>query len=111
MITESVKMSLKVLILLTILSTEVLCAVPVVLWHGFGTDHLDVIKEMLQNHIDQNIYIKSIQLGETAIEDAGNGIFIHPNTQISGVCYQIMADENLKNGFHAIGFSQGSQFL
>lgn len=88
-----------------------LTATPVVLWHGVGSDHLDSIKQIIKENVNEDVYIKSIQLGMNAVRDTENGIFIHPNDQISEVCYEIMQDENLKDGFHAIGFSQGSQFL
>lgn len=90
---------------------EVLTISPIVLWHGFGSDHLDGIKQIIRENVNEDVYIKSIQLGTNAIEDTENGILIHPNDQIAEVCYQIMGDENLKDGFHAIGFSQGAQFL
>lgn len=66
---------------------------------------------MIRQNINETVYIKSIQFGDNAIEDLENGIFIHPNKQISKVCFEIAADENLRNGFHAVGFSQGAQFL
>lgn len=83
----------------------------IVLWHGIGSDHLDSIKQIIRENVDEDVYIKSIQLGMSAVKDTRNGIFIHPNDQISEVCNEIMADDNLKGGFHAIGFSQGAQFL
>lgn len=90
---------------------EVLTATPVVLWHGVGSDHLDSLKQIIRENVNEDVYIKSIQLGMNAIEDTENGILIHPNDQISEVCNEILGDENLKDGFHAIGFSQGAQFL
>jgi palmitoyl-protein thioesterase len=90
---------------------EAITTTPVVLWHGVGSDHLDSIKQIIKENVDEDVYIKSIQLGMNAVEDTENGILIHPNDQISEVCYEIMGDENLKGGFHAIGFSQGAQFL
>lgn len=90
---------------------EAITTTPVVLWHGLGSDHLDSIKQIIKENVDEDVYIKSIQLGMNAIEDTKDSIFIHPNDQISEVCLEIMRDENLKGGFNAIGFSQGSQFL
>jgi palmitoyl-protein thioesterase len=81
------------------------------MWHGVGSDHLDSLKQIIRENVNEDVYIKSIQLGTNAIEETENGILIHPNDQISEVCYQIMEDDNLKDGFHAIGFSQGGQFL
>ena len=90
---------------------KIVASTPIVLWHGIGSDHLDSIKQIIRENFDEDVYIKSIQLGMSAIKDTKNGIFIHPNDQISEVCHEIVADENLKGGFHAVGFSQGAQLL
>lgn len=98
-----------VLILLTEL--KVFSCTPVVLWHGIGDDHLTSIKQLIRENINETVYIKSIQFGDNAVADLENGIFLHPNMQIDEVCSELEADENLRNGFHAVGFSQGAQFL
>ncbi|CAG9793971.1 unnamed protein product [Diatraea saccharalis] len=36
---------------------------------------------------------------------------MNPNKQVEIACNQLAADPKLKDGFNAIGFSQGSQFL
>lgn len=90
---------------------EAITTTPVVLWHGFGSDHLSSLKQIIKDKLDGDVYIKSIQLGTNALEDIENSVFLHPNDQISEVCDEITRDENLKNGFNAVGFSQGSQFL
>ena len=84
---------------------------PIVLWHGIGDDHLNSIKQIIKNYVNETVYIKSIQIGESSEIDFKSGFFIHPNKQIADVCREISADENLNHGFHAIGFSQGAQFL
>jgi palmitoyl-protein thioesterase len=84
---------------------------PILLWHGFGDDHLDTIKEIIKVRINESVYVKSVQLGDSSLEDFESGIFIHPNDQISMVCNEIAEDKNLHGGFHAVGFSQGAQFL
>lgn len=43
--------------------------------------------------------------------DYESGFFIHPNKQIDYVCQELNKDEKLSKGYHAIGFSQGGQFL
>lgn len=102
----------KFLLLAAVVSFETCrCATPVVLWHGIGDDHLDSMKQIIKDNVDESVYIKSIQLGESAIEDAESGILVHPNDQIAAACVDVTNDDNLKNGFHAVGFSQGSQFL
>lgn len=40
-----------------------------------------------------------------------SGFFIHPNKQIEEACSMIANDKRLQNGYNAIGFSQGGQFL
>ena len=40
-----------------------------------------------------------------------NSYFKNVNKQITEVCQMIGEDKNLTNGFNAIGFSQGGQFL
>ena len=89
--------------------------VPVVLWHGMGDSccnplSLGSIKSLLEAHLE-NVYVKSLQIGESFIEDTVNGFFLNVNTQVETACTLIADDERLKNGYHAIGFSQGSQFL
>lgn len=103
--------NLPVLLAVLLRLSEVSCSTPVVLWHGIGDDHLQSIKNAIRDNAGDSVYIKSIQLGITAIEDVGTGIFVHPNIQITEVCQEILEDEKLKNGFHAIGFSQGAQFM
>jgi palmitoyl-protein thioesterase len=84
---------------------------PIVLWHGLGSDHSSNLRQLIRDNIGNDVYIKSIQLASNGFEDTEMTILLHPNIQISTVCQQIALDENLSNGFHAIGFSQGSQFL
>lgn len=85
--------------------------IPIVLWHGLGFDHYSNLRQLIKDNIGDDVYIKSIQLASNGFEDTEMTILLHPDAQISTVCQQITLDENLKNGFHAIGFSQGSQFL
>jgi len=40
-----------------------------------------------------------------------NGFLKNANEQIVEACEKIANDSHLKNGYNAIGFSQGSQFL
>lgn len=57
------------------------------------------------------VYIVSIRIGNSVISDVENGYFMHPDKQIDQACATINADPKLANGFNAVGFSQGSQFL
>uniref|UniRef100_A0A7S3DD21 Palmitoyl-protein thioesterase 1 n=1 Tax=Palpitomonas bilix TaxID=652834 RepID=A0A7S3DD21_9EUKA len=88
---------------------------PVVLWHGMGDTccnpiSMGSVKKMIQSKLD-NVYVHSIEIGSSQSQDAMNGFFKPIDEQIKEVCDAMKADENLKGGFNAIGFSQGSQFL
>ncbi|XP_043595259.1 palmitoyl-protein thioesterase 1 isoform X3 [Bombus pyrosoma] len=88
---------------------------PVVLWHGMGDSccfsfSLGRIKKLIENRIP-DIYVYSIRLGNNEIEDVENSYFGNINEQIQEVCQQLLKNERLKNGYNAIGFSQGAQFL
>lgn len=84
---------------------------PIVIWHGLGADSSNDLRQLIWTTIGQDVYIKSIQLANNGFEDTEMTILLHPNIQISTVCKQIRDDKELKNGFHAIGLSQGAQFL
>lgn len=56
-------------------------------------------------------YVKSIRIGNNEIEDFESGYFVHPNKQVELACRMIASDPKLKDGYNAVGFSQGAQFL
>lgn len=87
----------------------------IVLWHGMGDTccmsfSLGAFKIFLEKTIP-GVYVTSIRVGNSTIEDMENGYFMNPNKQIDYACNRLAEDPNLKNGINAIGFSQGSQFL
>ncbi|TGZ53549.1 palmitoyl-protein thioesterase 1 [Temnothorax longispinosus] len=89
--------------------------VPVVLWHGMGDSccfsfSLGKIQRILEAEIP-GVYVHSIRIGNNEIEDVENSYFGNINDQIKHVCEQLSQDTNLQNGYNAIGFSQGGQFL
>lgn len=45
------------------------------------------------------------------LQDVENSYFGDINEQIKHVCEQLSQDTKLQNGYNAIGFSQGAQFL
>lgn len=61
--------------------------------------------------LGENSYVKSIRIGSNLVEDFESGYFVHPNKQIDEACRMIASDPKLQNGYNAVGFSQGSQFL
>ncbi|XP_029161583.1 palmitoyl-protein thioesterase 1 [Nylanderia fulva] len=89
--------------------------VPIVLWHGMGDSccfsfSLGKIQDVLQKEIP-GVYVNSIRIGENVVEDVENSYFGNINEQIKHVCEQLSQDPKLQNGYNAIGFSQGAQFL
>lgn len=90
-------------------------APPVVLWHGMGDSccnplSMGEVKDFLEKNIP-NVYVYSIKIGENMIQEIENSFFLNVNTQIEKACEQLNSDSQLKNGYNAIGFSQGGQFL
>lgn len=57
------------------------------------------------------VYIHSLRIGSSIVNDVESGYFKHPDEQIKEACTIINADPKLADGYNAIGFSQGSQFL
>lgn len=113
----------------TFLATLVLClhqgqgleidygnrSVPIVLWHGMGDSccnplSLGAFKETLEKHIP-GVYVHSLRIGDNFAQDTENGFFMNVNDQVAMACQKIGQDPKLSNGYNAIGFSQGSQFL
>ncbi|VDN51518.1 unnamed protein product [Dracunculus medinensis] len=90
-------------------------ATPIILWHGMGDNCCDPlsigrIKKLLEKEI-RGVYVHSIMIGDNVVSDTTYGYFGNVNNQISEVCQQIGNVVELKNGYNAIGFSQGAQFL
>ncbi|XP_076239920.1 palmitoyl-protein thioesterase 1 isoform X2 [Calliopsis andreniformis] len=88
---------------------------PIVLWHGMGDSccfsfSLGALKKLIEATLP-NVYVYSIRIGNNVVEDVEHGYFGNINEQISEVCERLSKDEHLKNGYNAIGFSQGAQFL
>lgn len=88
---------------------------PVVIWHGMGDSccnpaSMGSIKTMLEDNIP-GVYVHSLMIGNNVIADMENGFFKDTNKQIELACDIIREDEKLANGFNALGFSQGGQFL
>jgi palmitoyl-protein thioesterase len=68
------------------------------------------IKRVIEEQLP-GIYVKSLMIGNNVIEDELNGFFMNVNDQIVFARNEIGNDTYLANGFNAVGFSQGSQFL
>ncbi|XP_030073820.1 palmitoyl-protein thioesterase 1 isoform X1 [Microcaecilia unicolor] len=88
---------------------------PLVIWHGMGDTccnpfSMGAIKKMVERKIP-GIYVLSLEIGNSLTEDMENSFFLNSNRQVEQVCEQISKDVNLQNGYNAMGFSQGGQFL
>ncbi|CAB3380702.1 Hypothetical predicted protein [Cloeon dipterum] len=88
---------------------------PIVLWHGMGDSccnpySLGYFAKELEEDIP-GVYVHSLRIGNNFAEDTENGFFMRVDKQVQKACMIIKKDPNLKAGYNAIGFSQGSQFL
>ncbi|CEL60494.1 palmitoyl-protein thioesterase [Rhizoctonia solani AG-1 IB] len=87
---------------------------PLVLWHGLGdsahsagmTEFAELIKQ-----VHPGIFVHSIALSDDSSADQKAGWFGDVNAQVDIVATELSTIPELKNGFDAIGFSQGGQFL
>lgn len=98
---------------------------PIVLWHGMGDSccfsfvscfinhnseidqSMGKIEELIRSQLNESVYIHSIRIGSNEDEDVENSYLMNSNKQIQLACEALKKDENLKDGFNAIGFSQG----
>ncbi|XP_006886564.1 PREDICTED: palmitoyl-protein thioesterase 1 [Elephantulus edwardii] len=88
---------------------------PLVIWHGMGDSccnpmSMGAIKKMVEEKIP-GIYVLSLEIGKTLREDMQNSFFLNVNSQVSTVCQTLAKDPKLQQGYNAMGFSQGGQFL
>ncbi|XP_021562199.1 palmitoyl-protein thioesterase 1 isoform X3 [Carlito syrichta] len=88
---------------------------PLVIWHGMGDSccnplSMGAIKKMVEKKIP-GIYVLSLEIGKTLIEDVENSFFLNVNSQVKTVCETLTKDPKLQQGYNAMGFSQGGQFL
>ncbi|KAI0790670.1 alpha/beta-hydrolase [Abortiporus biennis] len=87
---------------------------PLVIWHGMGDSYgspgmLEFINEIKEMH--PGIFVHSIYLDEDLKEDQRAGFLGNVNLQLGNVTEQLRDIPELSQGFDAIGFSQGGQFL
>ncbi|KII92487.1 hypothetical protein PLICRDRAFT_37259 [Plicaturopsis crispa FD-325 SS-3] len=87
---------------------------PVVIWHGLGDSYAspgmlefaDLVRE-----VHPGIFVHNIYIDEKLDNDRQAGFYGDVNEQIDIVAAQLRNITELKDGFDAIGFSQGGQFL
>lgn len=68
------------------------------------------IKSLIEKNVS-DIYVHSLEIGSNEGSDSLNGFFMPVNDQIDLAYSIIKADPKLANGYNAMGFSQGGQFL
>ncbi|XP_040830224.1 palmitoyl-protein thioesterase 1 isoform X2 [Ochotona curzoniae] len=88
---------------------------PLVIWHGMGDSccnplSMGAIKKMVEKKIP-GIYVLSLEIGKTLLEDMENSFFLNVNSQVATACQILAKDPKLQKGYNAMGFSQGGQFL
>jgi len=89
--------------------------IPLVIWHGMGDCccnpmSMGSIKSFVEKKVP-GIYVRSLMIGPNVAADTENGFFMNVNDQVEEVCAKLRNDSAVKNGYHAMGFSQGGQFL
>lgn len=88
---------------------------PIVLWHGMGDTccapySIGYIQKFIEQHVN-GVYVNSLRIGNNFEEEFANSYFKDTNKQIQMACDIVRNDTKLKNGYHAVGFSQGGQFV
>uniref|UniRef100_A0A8V0YR47 Palmitoyl-protein thioesterase 1 n=1 Tax=Gallus gallus TaxID=9031 RepID=A0A8V0YR47_CHICK len=96
-------------------SGRAMAAVPLVIWHGMGDSccnplSMGYVRDLVQRRIP-GIYVLSLRIGSSLVQDVENSFFMNVNDQVREVCSQLAKDPHLKGGYNAMGFSQGGQFL
>jgi len=68
------------------------------------------VKDEIQRLIP-GVYVYSVEIGGSITVDEVSGFLGNANDQIEFVCGVLKSNPNLTEGFNALGFSQGGQFL
>ena len=77
--------------------------VPILIWHGMGDSccnpwSMGAVKKMLEKNVGGGVYVRSLEIGDSVIQDTENGFFMDVNKQVEMVCEKIAKDEKLRNG-------------
>jgi Palmitoyl protein thioesterase len=86
---------------------------PILFWHAAGSSYCSTdtnYTAFLKLHVE-NVYIKSVKMGFNEFQDYTLSLTIHPFIQIEQVYDEIKNDPIFKNGYNAIGHSQGGLML
>jgi palmitoyl-protein thioesterase len=86
---------------------------PIVIWHGLGDSAYSQGMLSLASELKEafpGVYVHLIDLADNLSADQKAGFFGNVNDQIEHVCEDLKQVKELKNGFDAIGFSQGGAY-
>jgi palmitoyl-protein thioesterase len=88
-------------------------ALPTVLGHGMGDSCFEPGFASVGRAIGKrtNSYAKCIPTGNNIISDTINGFLMDMDKSVDIFAEKIRADDKLKGGFNAIGFSQGNSLI
>lgn len=89
--------------------------IPVVLWHGMGdTCCLPTSMGSIKRQIERRVpgtFVYSVKVGDSIFDDFIRGFLGNVDADITQICEKVANISELSNGYHAMGFSQGGQFL
>ena len=88
-------------------------ALPIVTAHGMGDSCFNSGMKTITEHIASltQSYGRCIPTGENLHDDTINGYFMSMDENIEIFAKKVREDPNLKNGFHAVGMSQGNNVI
>ncbi|PKI85737.1 palmitoyl-protein hydrolase [Malassezia vespertilionis] len=87
---------------------------PVVLWHGLGDSAYSYWLINMKQRLERTypgIFVYIVSLGSSYYKDQGATLFGDVNAQVAYMYETLQFVPELQDGFDAIGFSQGGQFL
>jgi palmitoyl-protein thioesterase len=74
------------------------------------SDGMMAVKSEIED-IYPDIFVHSVQIGDSENKDRIASFYDDLNRQVDEICEQLGSIEELKDGFDAVGFSQGGQIL
>ena len=88
-------------------------ALPIVTAHGMGDSCFNEGMKSITSHMASltQSYGTCIPTGDTLHEDTINGYLMSMDENIEIFAKKVKEDPNLKNGFHAVGMSQGNNVI
>jgi len=87
---------------------------PLVIWHGLGDTYDSAGMTRVQEEVKKmhpGIFVHLIRMNEDSKEDQRAGFYGNVNEQVAFAASQLANISELSQGFDAVGFSQGGQFL